>query len=292
MYHYIRDYSSEYPNFNFLGKAKYIDQVENFQKVGIIENEYDLYNFNEKYILTFDDGFKDHVLAAEVLKKKGVIGVFFIPTFPYKNKDLLDVHKAHLITGKMGGSKSLDALYKYLKQNKEDKFVNNIEKEKFKSAYKNQKDDNDKKEFKKIINYCGDINKKHRILNYLMKIFSISLKSEDFYLSIEEIKYLSDMGMILGSHSVSHTLLSRLSFDEQKNELKESKEFLEDVTKKRCETFCFPYGGKISYNNDTLTILKNLGYKLSYTVDHRDITKEDLKNNPYELPRYDCNQFI
>ena len=44
---------------------------------------------------------------------------------------------------------------------------------KFKSAYKNQKDDDDKKEFKKIINYCGDVNKKHKILNHLLKIFNI-----------------------------------------------------------------------------------------------------------------------
>ena len=98
--------------------------------------------------------------------------------------------------------------------------------------------------------------------------------------------------MIIGSHGVSHTLLSRLSYEKQKKELKESKKFLENITNKKCKTFCYPYGGKISYNNNTLNILKELDYEISYSVESRDITLKDLKNNKYELPRYDCNQFI
>jgi peptidoglycan/xylan/chitin deacetylase (PgdA/CDA1 family) len=292
MYHYVRDYNSEYPSFIHLSKDKFINQIKNFQNNGIIENENEIFNFNKKYILTFDDGFKDHLYVAEELKKRNYIGIFFIPTLPYKNKTILDVHKAHLITGKMGGTKSLNMLFKYLKDTKEDKFLNIIEKEKFKSAYKNQNDEEDKKEFKRIINYYGDVDKKKLILNYLLKIFEINVSITDFYLTEKEIKYISDIGMIIGSHGVSHTLLSRLSYEKQKKELKESKKFLENITNKKCKTFCYPYGGKISYNNNTLNILKELDYEISFSVESRDITLKDLKDNKYELPRYDCNQFI
>ena len=97
--------------------------------------------------------------------------------------------------------------------------------------------------------------------------------------------------MVIGSHTNSHTLLSRISYIDQFKELNESKIFLEKIINKNVETFCYPYGGKDSYNSNTLKILKKLKYKLAYSVEYRDISSNDIQNNPYELPRYDCNLF-
>ena len=97
--------------------------------------------------------------------------------------------------------------------------------------------------------------------------------------------------MIIGSHSESHNLLSRLSYRKQFKELKNSKIFLEKVINKNIDTFCYPYGGKISYNYNTLEILKKLKYKLAYSVEYRDISFKDIQQKPYELPRYDTNDF-
>jgi peptidoglycan/xylan/chitin deacetylase (PgdA/CDA1 family) len=66
---------------------------------------------------------------------------------------------------------------------------------------------------------------------------------------------------------------------------------LEKIINKKIDTFCYPYGGKISYNDNTLKILKKLNYKIAYSVEFRDISEKDIKKNPYELPRYDCNMF-
>ena len=41
----------------------------------------------------------------------------------------------------------------------------------------------------------------------------------------KEIKYLTSLGMIIGSHSESHTVLSRLSYEKQFKEIKGSKTF-------------------------------------------------------------------
>ena len=86
-------------------------------------------------------------------------------------------------------------------------------------------------------------------------------------------------------------MLSRISYSDQFKELNESKIFLEKIINKNVETFCYPYGGKDSYNSNTLKILKKLKYKLAYSVEYRDISSKDFQNNPYELPRYDCNLF-
>lgn len=208
------------------------------------------------------------------------------------NKEILDVHKTHLIAGKVKGQTILNELQNYLTKNRIYNFSNEIDKKKYKIIYENQVDSIYKKEFKKIMNYYGDIKLKHKILDYLLKKFEINIKSKDYYLNKKEIRYLSSLGMVIGSHTESHTLLSRLSYKKQFLEIKNSKVFLENVVKKKVDTFCYPYGSKLSYNKDTITILKKLNFKLAYNTEHRDIDFKDLQKKYLQLPRYDCNQFI
>ena len=220
MYHYIRNKSKLFPYSNFLKKKDFERQLKLFNSSGLINDAKELILESNKCILTFDDGFKDHVYAAESLKKYNAIGIFAIPTLPFKNKDILDVHKIHLITGKIKGLEIMNELKKYITRNKIENFINENEKEKYKIAYKAHKDDSYKKEFKKIMNYYSDIKLKRKILNYLLKKFDINIKSKDFYLNKKEIKYLSSLGMVIGSHTESHTLLSRLNYKKQFLEIK------------------------------------------------------------------------
>ena len=291
MYHYVRNKSKLFPNYNILEKKNFVNQIKKFSKTGFISLYEELFIPSDKFLPTFDDGFKDHIFAAEVLKKYNSIGIFFIPTSPLKNNSMLDVHKTHLILGKVKSSEALNELKKYLQKNKITKFYNKSEKLKYKSAYKNHLDEANKKQFKKIMNYYGSLKFKHKILDYLLKKFEINVKPKDYYMNKKEIKYLQSLGMIIGSHTESHTLLTRLSYREQLKELKNSKIFLEKIINKNIDTFCYPYGGKTSYNDNTLKILKKLKYKLAYSVDYRDISLRDIEQKPYELPRYDSNLF-
>lgn len=292
MYHYIRNKSKLFPNYDILEKKDYINQIKNFEKKnGLINSYEELFISSDKFLPTFDDGFKDHIFAAEVLKKHNSIGIFFIPTLPLKNNIILDVHKTHLILGKVRSFEALNELEKYLYKNKITNFYKNNEKIKYKSAYKDQIDKDKKKEFKKIMNYYGDLKLKHKILDYLLKKFDINTKPKNYYLNKKEIKYLKSIGMIIGSHSESHTLLSRLSYKEQFKELNNSKIFLEKIINKSIDTFCYPFGRKISYNDNTLKILKKLKYKFAYSVEERDISFKDIQKKPYELPRYNCSLF-
>ena len=291
-YHYIRNKSKVFPYYNSITKKNFKQQLKSFNKYGLINNYDELFLESDKYLLTFDDGLKDHIYAAELLKKKNAVGIFFIPTLPLINKEILDVHKTHLIAGKVKGQTILNELQNYLTKNRIYNFSNEIDKKKYKIIYENQVDSIYKKEFKKIMNYYGDIKLKHKILDYLLKKFEINIKSKDYYLNKKEIRYLSSLGMVIGSHTESHTLLSRLSYKKQFLEIKNSKVFLENVVKKKVDTFCYPYGSKLSYNKDTITILKKLNFKLAYNTEHRDIDFKDLQKKYLQLPRYDCNQFI
>jgi len=291
MYHYIRNKNKLFPNYNSLSKKDYVNQIKNFSRKGLINSYEGLFIDSDKYLPTFDDGFKDHIFAAEVLKKHNAIGIFFIPTLPLKNNLMLDVHKTHLILGKVKSLEALNELEKYLIKNKINNFYEEKEKLKYCLAYKKHDDEVYKKNFKKIMNYYGNLEYKSKILDHLLKKFEINIKPKDYYLNKKEIKYLVSLGMIVGSHSESHTLLSRLTYQEQFKEIKGSKDFLEKIINNNIDIFCYPYGGKASYNNNTFKALKKLKFKLAYSVNYRNITLNDIKKKPYELPRFDCNLF-
>ena len=109
------------------------------------------------------------------------------------------------------------------------------------------------------------------------------------YLSCTQIKELKDHGNIIGSHTVNHKVLSRLSYKEQYSEIKNSFDFIDDLVEQEYKSFCYPYGYKSSYNQNTLNILKDLKIDDACIFDNNhqdDIIKQ------YELSRIDCNQFM
>ena len=123
MYHYVRNKSKLFPNYNILEKKNFVNQIKKFSKTGFISLYEELFIPSDKFLPTFDDGFKDHIFAAEVLKKYNSIGIFFIPTSPLKNNSMLDVHKTHLILGKVKSSEALNELKNTYKKIKSLNFI-------------------------------------------------------------------------------------------------------------------------------------------------------------------------
>ena len=301
MYHYIRKFDSKFPYSKHKEIKDFINEIKNLISLGYefknvteaiesLKKEEDL---NKVVLLTFDDGLKDHLDAAKILKNLGIQkGTFYIPIQPYLNDEILHVHNAHLILSKEG-EKSLDLLFEACKHL--DISITNhsnyeIEKEIHKNSYLRNETSSQIKEFKRLINYYGSIGVRDLLLNEIKRRIGIFKKAEDVYLSFDEIKEISEMGFEIGSHGVSHTLLSRLDKKNQKEELFRSKKFLENLISKDINSFCYPYGGKKSYNQDTLKLMKEVNYHNAISVEQRNINKETIKNNLFEIPRYDCNQ--
>jgi peptidoglycan/xylan/chitin deacetylase (PgdA/CDA1 family) len=61
-------------------------------------------------------------------------------------------------------------------------------------------------------------------------------------LSEAMIREMADNGMIIGSHSVTHTRLTTLTDEQIRWELTASRDYLSEVTKMECEHFCYPFG--------------------------------------------------
>ena len=117
-------------------------------------------------------------------------------------------------------------------------------------------------------------------------------KTDEVYLRVEDLNEMSDGGMIIGSHTVTHPVLSKLSSESQKNEITKSFSFLQNTLPGLAiKTFCYPHGGFHTFTPDTEEILEAENVLFSFNVEPRDVTHSDLLSRRQALPRYDCNQF-
>ena len=83
-------------------------------------------------------------------------------------------------------------------------------------------------------------------------------------LTVAQIRELSDSGLCcIGSHTVTHPRLDKLTPEEQRYEISTSKNKLEAVVGKQVEHFAFPYG---CYNAATVPIVAECGYKTAVRV--------------------------
>ena len=85
MYHYVRNYSSKLPYFNFLHKKSFYKQLKFLKRkfnFFVLNDNLHKLRYSKKILLTFDDGLKEHLNIAKFLKKENILGIFFISSYP------------------------------------------------------------------------------------------------------------------------------------------------------------------------------------------------------------------
>lgn len=97
--------------------------------------------------------------------------------------------------------------------------------------------------------------------------------------SESELKFISDKGIDIGAHSINHSKLSELSYEEALNEIVGSKKKIEEIIGKKVISFSFPHG---NYNENSIQIIQKAGFKCAVTCESKSIKKQ---NNLFSLPR-------
>ena len=87
----------------------------------------------------------------------------------------------------------------------------------------------------------------------------------ELFLSWDMARSLSASGMTIGSHSVTHRELARLSEDEQRVELSESKRRLEGELGIEIDALAYPYGWPGSYDGTTIRLARESGYRMAFS---------------------------
>ena len=298
MYHYVRQFNPRLPNFRFLDVENFEKQLDFFrEKFGFVSKDEwlsvvkskKLNSAKGKVMLTFDDAMSCHYeYVYKVLKKRNLWGIFYVPTQPYQKDKLLDVHRIHLLCGAFEGMELITTLKAFLD---EGMILDDKRKEFREQTYTKQDNYDGISEFKRILNYFISYEYRSGLIDSVASKFNYLFETSEFYVPIDKLKEMQLAGNIIGSHTVSHPLMSKLSEVEQKAEIKDSFDYLSANIKLDVKTYCHPFGGFHSFNDITVKALEDSEVDFSFNVESREICDNDVAASIQFLPRYDCNEF-
>lgn len=299
MYHYVRPIAqSDYPAIKGLELSDFVLQLDYIQKYfnpvsvkQVIDAKNNIAKLPEKAILlTFDDGYIDHFeYVYPLLKQRGISGAFYPPTDIIRNRKVLDVNKVHYILASTSDSKGLVLfIHNKLKEeygNDSDELIDKL-KEKF---YKKNKWENEEVNYvKKLLQNGLEDPLRKTILDELFNEV-VGVNEEDFasslYMNIEHLREMSNNGMHIGGHGMTHSWMDIQDVQQQEKEILESKDMLLEINSPdEPLTFCYPYG---RFNTTTLELLKKHQFELSTTT---EVKISSVKQDTIlQLPRLDTN---
>jgi len=297
-YHYVRSFDPSLPNFRFLDVENFEKQLDYFQdKFGFASKDEWLNALREKklgsaegkVILTFDDAMScQYDYVYKILTKRNLWGIFYVPTQPYQKEKVLDVHRIHLLCGAYSGIELLSTLKAFLKE----EMIPDEKREEFrKQTYTNQDNYEGISEFKRILNYFVRYDFLEHLIDKVAHELNYVFHTSEFYVPVEKLIKMQQSGNLIGSHTVSHPVMSKLNKREQIEEIENSFNFLDSNLQLNVKTYCHPYGGFHTFNDETVNTLTKNEVVFSFNVESRDICDEDLTSSIQFLPRYDCNEF-
>ncbi len=114
-----------------------------------------------------------------------------------------------------------------------------------------------------------------RDLNHSSELLSVN--------ELDILKTANNKLFTIGGHTHSHNSLSLLNYSSQNDEIKINKEILEKIIKTNLNHFSLPFGGKNDFNDKTIKIIQELGYKTTVTT-HKSPFR--LNDNIFEIPRF------
>jgi peptidoglycan/xylan/chitin deacetylase (PgdA/CDA1 family) len=138
----------------------------------------------------------------------------------------------------------------------------------------------------KLTNYSvGDLKKvpNEKRLQELERIKTKLTNSRDA-LTINDVKNIARSTYIkIGSHTVTHPILTMCNHNESKYEITVSQKTLENWTNKRVNYFAYPNG---NYSEREISLLKSNGFELAFTTKPEYVTLNSF-DSPFEIPRFD-----
>ena len=204
-------------------------------------------------LLGFDDGFKNVITQAlPILNEFKVPAIFFVLGNILKNPDLIpwDIEMKHLL--RRTRKKTIDYCNKRF--NLDSKQNNIFARHLFVRSFYTCKSESDRQ---RLLNDFANALGVDRPTN------SQDLNDDYRFVSKEELSNLDSTSLLtVASHTMTHSNLARLTYEEQKYELKKSHLLLSEHCPSYYPTVAYPLG---YFNSDTINIVKQI-YKSAFAV--------------------------
>jgi peptidoglycan/xylan/chitin deacetylase (PgdA/CDA1 family) len=268
---------------NFVTVRQFEDQIRFLLKKYKPLRVSDFYNgnnskLNRGFLITFDDGFRNNYsYALPILQKYGLEGVFFITTNFIGSREFLWTEQVTRLIQKTQ-KKSLEVDLGEIGRGFQLPTIPDKEhaSQEIRNYLKLQPPSVRNKILEEMKTQLDDVE------------LTIDEENEERYLFMnwEEVKEMSKRGQIIGSHTHTHPMLSTLGEEESLEELRLSKEAVENHTNEPCDVMSYPNGEKSDYSSIQKEQLRTLGYKCAFTQVSPFV---DYQTDRYELNRYNIS---
>ena len=223
--------------------------------------------------LTFDDGFaNNYKYVLPLLAQYQLPATFFITAISHAGYDVLWNDFLSIVS--KYGPKQISYKNHSYKKDKHNRYILTETSNSLNETLRN----------------CGFTEKAEMMEElYPLVPFKADKKDEDYWLQMsrEQIRQVAASPYVtIGAHGYYHNDLAKISIEDVKEELVNTKTYLETIIGKPVNSFAFPYG---SYNADVVDAAKKAGYDKLLAVDFLSIG--DTRNNALR-ERFTVNPFI
>lgn len=292
MYHYVRDSAdTAFPRIRALHPEQFERQLDWLQTEYVVVDaarlEAAVHHGQalppNAALLTFDDGLVDHAETVfPVLRRRRLSGMFFLTeTACGSSPRLLNVHKAQFLLAHLGAEQFAGVVLRECAMVRRDAGADPgvFGAEPWEAA--------DERAVKHLLNYELPFEEASRVLDRLFveHVGDTSAFARGLYLGDEQIRAMAAAGMTFGYHTRTHRMLSRLSVDEQVDEIAPGVEWIRGLTGQPTVPFCYPWGGALTYTRETVRVLEQAGYSVAFNTVRRRLAID--VDGRFELPRFD-----
>ncbi len=251
--------------FLFLNTLGHLSVEEFESKIKYLKHHYNFISLDEclnylstkkrpknLLVLTFDDGYKCiYTDIYPILKKYNVPATVFLTTGFLDNKKLLWLDKLLYAIGKTKIEK--------LK-------IPEIPNETFKMSSMDEKIISYQK-LNKLLKSMED-DKKEILLLKIIEALKVNIdevkNNSNTGLSWEEIREMNDSGLVIfGSHTISHSLLTKIDLKRAKYEIQEAKKIIEQEIGRTVNSFAYPNG---CFDEKIIELVKRCGYVWGFST--------------------------
>jgi peptidoglycan/xylan/chitin deacetylase (PgdA/CDA1 family) len=254
---------------------------ESFEKqLRFVRNRFNVVNFNDvsgwlstganfpgnSLVITFDDGYADNYdVAFKILKRLGMTATMFVSTsFVDTGQPLWFDKSAYIIKAVSEGTISFDS-GKYQFE------VTDANREKTIGSVRDL-----------FVSHSND--DRLRWLRELETTSGVRIKPEHAELvkplNWSQIKEMSDNGIEIGSHTVTHPYLTTMTDEAMKFELSDSKRLIEQHTGKQVKSIAYPAG---AYDRRVQECARECGYEFGIAYKHE--VKKLTEDDRFAVPR-------
>jgi peptidoglycan/xylan/chitin deacetylase (PgdA/CDA1 family) len=273
MYHYVRDVEeTPHPGIAACSTADFAGQVEHLLRhyepadpAAVLDAVRGGSPIPDGFLLTFDDGVRDHWdNALPVLERHGLRGIFAPIGQPYLHGKVPFVQKNQFVRGRLGEDVLADVYLEAAAEVAPGIDVAALIEGTGPGEYRRGSEKYLR--LKYAVNRLIPFDVSVRVMDRLFAEHVTEDEAgfiEELYLTAEEIAELSRAGHAIAGHSISHPSLPRLSEEEQEREIGESLAWLGGVLGRPPAWFNYPYG---DHDERSRRVVERLGVEVAYST--------------------------